>query len=47
MRPSIGYVNTPTIIDYHAEGGERGEFKLLQYVMSNLRASRLDGRLDP
>ena len=46
MSQSTGY-GGQTIIDYHAEGGEHGEFKLLQDVMSNLRASRLGGRPDP
>lgn len=44
---SSGYGSYPTLIDYHAEGGEQGEFKLLQDVMSQLEASRLRVRRDP
>ena len=44
--PDGGYDGYPTFIDYHAEGGEQGEFKLLKDVMSHLRASSLSSRPD-
>ena len=47
MYPPSGYGASPTIIEYHAKGGEQGEFKLLQDVMSNLEAIRFGGRADP
>lgn len=47
MIPSRGYGGHSTLIDYHAEGGEQGEFKLLQDVMSDLQASRLTVRRHP
>ena len=43
MSPESSGYGEWTIIDYHAEGGEQGEFKLLQDEMSNLQASRLGG----
>lgn len=42
MIPSRGYGGDPTLIDY-----QQGEFKLLQNVMSDLRASRLTLRSRP
>lgn len=44
---SSGYDGHPTVIDYHAEGGEQGEFRLLQDAMSHLQASCIRGSCGP